>query len=435
MRSLRDRAAAKTTAGDGAAPPTDELLSGLRADLLALALMLLFALAGFLTVAIPIARIELQDTFGLSSSDIGLLTSMYTFTYTAMAVPMGLATAKWGGRTLLVSLGIVAVGVLVFVLGSSFGWFLVGRFLQGTGTACTMPVATALISQALVPEKQGRAFGIFGAGFGAGTVAGFLVLRGVQEAGGYRAVFLVSLGVTVLMLVLVAFNKAIWRLPPHDPKSTSAVELFKGLGRVAANPRMWVIVLINTAASALTITIVVWSPGFLEDQRGALGLAAYMTAGLGVAQLLGNPAGAALMGRFGRPVTLMGVMAAMTVFTALVPMPPGLLAAFIMVLFVAFLSLMALPPVLGSIPEIVERPEDVGPAAGFMGLTNLIGMSLAPWIFGLLLDIYGRGPGEHGYTAGYLVLALFPLVGFFAGLVYWLVMRKRAGATAAATES
>jgi MFS family permease len=90
--------------------------------------------------------------------------------------------------------------------------------------------------------------------------------------------------------------------------------------------------------------------------------------------------------------------------------------------------------VLGSIPEIVERPEDVGPAAGFMGLTNLIGMSLAPWIFGLLLDIYGRGSGEHGYMAGYLVLALFPLVGFFAGLVYWLVIRKRAGAAVTATE-
>ena len=122
--------------------------------------------------------------------------------------------------------------------------------------------------QSLVPEKQGRLRHIR-AGFGAGTVAGFLILRGVQEAGGYRAVFLVSLGVTVLMLVLVSFNKAIWRLPPHDPKSTSAIELFKGLGRVAANPRMWLIVLINTAASALTITVVVWSPGFLEDQRGA----------------------------------------------------------------------------------------------------------------------------------------------------------------------
>lgn len=394
--------------------------------------MLLFALCGFLTVAIPIARIELQETFSLSSSDIGLLTSMYTFTYTAVAVPMGLATAKWGGRTLLVSLGIIALGTLVFALSSSFGWFMVARFLQGSGAACSMPVATALISQALAPEKRDRGFGIFGAGFGLGTVVGFLVLRGVQQAGGYEAVFLVSLGVSLLILALVALNKAVWRLPPHDPKSTSVVELLKGLGRVAVNRRMWLIVLINTTASALTITVVVWSPGFLEDQRGALGLAGYMTAGLGVAQLLGTPAGAGLMARAGRPLTLLAVMAAMTLFTALLPVPPGLGAAFVMVLIAAFLSLMALPPVLGSIPEIVERPEDVGPAAGFMGLTNLVGMSLAPWIFGLLLDIYGRGPGQQGYLAGYLVLALFPLVGMVAAMVYWLVMRKRGGAAAPA---
>jgi predicted MFS family arabinose efflux permease len=113
---------------------------------------------------------------------------MYTFTYTTIAVPMGLATARWGGRTLLAALGIIAVGVIVFAFGSSFGWLLVGRFLQGSGTACTMPVATALIAQAVAPESRGRALGIFGAGFGLGTVVGFLSLRAVQDAGGYRLV-------------------------------------------------------------------------------------------------------------------------------------------------------------------------------------------------------------------------------------------------------
>ena len=178
----------------------------------------------------------------------------------------------------------------------------------------------------------------------------------------------------------------------------------------------------------MNVAVIVWTPGFLEDQRHALGLAAYLTAGLGVALLLGNPVGAALMARWGKPLTLLAVLAAMTVFTALVPLLPGLIAAFALVLVTTFLTMVLYPPVVGSIPEIVAGPEDVGPAAGFLGITNLIGMVLAPWIFGLLLDAYGGAPGQHGYLAGYLVLAFFPLVGTLAGVVYWRVTRRPAGA-------
>jgi MFS family permease len=84
------------------------------------------------------------------------------------------------------------------------------------------------------------------------------------------------------------------------------------------------------------------------------------------------------------------------------------------------------PPMLGSIAEVVPRLEQVGPANGFMNLTNLVATLFAPWLFGVLLDAYGTGEGEGGYLWGYLLLALFALLGAIAGVVY-VVSRRRAG--------
>jgi len=432
MRSSSRDETLPSSARQGDIPGGGGLVAGHRADLLALALMLLFAVNAFLMVAIPIVRIELQDTLSLSSSQVGLLTSIYTFTYCALAVPMGMAAARWGGRTVMAAIGLIVVGLVLFAVSSSFGWFMAARFLQGCGAACAMPVGTAIIVRAIVPERRDRALGIFGAGLGFGTVVGFVSLRFAQEVGGYRAVFWVILGLAVVTGVAVLLNKAVRTAPPHSREETSAANLLHGLGKVAVNPRIWLLVIINTTASAVTVAVIVWAPGFLEDQRDALNLAAYLTAALGVAQLVGNPAGAALMGRWGKPATLLAAMGAMTVFTAAVPLPPGLLPAFVLILIVGFLTIAPLPPVLGSIPEIVSRPEDIGPATGFIGVTNLIGMVSAPWIFGLLLDAYGRAPGEPGYLIGFLALAIFPLIGALAGLIYRLVTRGTDGAKLAA---
>jgi MFS family permease len=84
------------------------------------------------------------------------------------------------------------------------------------------------------------------------------------------------------------------------------------------------------------------------------------------------------------------------------------------------------PAILGSIPEVVERPEQVGVATGYMYTVNLVATMLAPWIFGVLLDRYGGAEGDSGYLVGYQFLAAFALLGLVSALLLILAWRRAA---------
>jgi MFS family permease len=122
------------------------------------------------------------------------------------------------------------------------------------------------------------------------------------------------------------------------------------------------------------------------------------------------------------------------VATVLVPFAPGVAGPFICVVITGFLTLAMLPALLGSIPEVVAGPDQVGAATGYMYTVNLVSTMLAPWLFGVSLDRYGAAKGDAGYTWGYMLLALFALFGMIAALVY-VATRRRAEAKATASEA
>lgn len=414
---------------EGEAPQTPpELLNGRRADLFALALMLLLVLVSFMNIVMPIVTPELRETFSFSSSQIGLLTSVFMFTFCAAGLPMGLGAARWGGRILAGGIISVILGSVIFAFSSSFGWFLGGRFLQGLGAATMVPIVVSLIAQSIAPGRRDRAFGIFGAGMGAGTVIALLVLPSIQAAGGYRAVFLTIVLVALVVGAIVLPIKAVRSPPSHGRTDLRLAHQLKALSVLVRSPRMVLLILIGTMASGVSISLIVWTPTFLLDQKGATAaVAAYLSAGLGVAQLVGNPVGAATMARWGKPATFVISLSLLTVFTALIPLPASLALVFLVVMMAMFWFMLGTPALLGSVPEIVLRPEEVAPASGLIGLTNMFGTVFAPWIFGVTLDAYGTGGGQNGYLVAYLVLALFSLAGTCAAVGYWSVSRRKAG--------
>jgi MFS family permease len=54
------------------------------------------------------------------------------------------------------------------------------------------------------------------------------------------------------------------------------------------------------------------------------------------------------------------------------------------------------------IAEVVKTPPEVGAATGLLEVFGFMGALVAPWLFGLLLDVLGE---QSGYVAGYLMLA------------------------------
>lgn len=395
--------------------------------LLALSLMLLMVAAGMCFALMPIVTVEMQDRFGFSGSQIGLLTSIFMLAFGLGAIPLGLAGARWGGRVLLAGTGLLVLGTLLFALTASYPWFLLGRLLQGVGAGGHVPVSNALIANAVDRRYQGWALGVFGCGHGVGVVVALFVLPSAQAAGGYRAVCLVTAGMAAAFLLVSLTHRVVRGLPPRMGTDVSFAALMRVLGTVALNWRLALLVAMNLGVGAVFVGFLTWTPPFLHDQRGAsLAVAAYLSAGIGAAQILGNMFGAAAMSRWGKTRVMLAGMAVMLVAAVLVPFAPGTVTVFACVTVAGFVTMALFPPIMGSIPEVVPTLEQVGPAGGYLSTVNLVATLLTPWLFGVLLDNYGTAEGERGYLFGYLLVALFALVGVLAAIAY-AITRRRAG--------
>ncbi|MFH1573087.1 MAG: MFS transporter [Acidobacteriota bacterium] len=395
------------------------------ADALAVTLMLLLAVTGLGLSLMPVVADQLKADFGYSESQIGLLTSVFMFTLGAAAIPSGMAAARWGGRLLFLGLGFLAVGSVLFALSGSYGWFIGGRLLQGVGAGVIVPAASAVIADSIALQFRGRAWGIFGTGHGVGVVVALLLMPSIAGVGGYRAVFLATAGLCAVVGAIALVQATVRVKPTHCAEVVEARALLGALRAVVANRRVLLLSLFNVAALAVGVSALVWTPTFLQAEFGAsLGVSAYLTAGLGVAQLVGNPIGAVAMGRWGKLAVIFFCMSLMTVFVALIPFLPGLWLVFVFVTFTGFLTMAFFSPVFASIAEVVEKPEQVGAATGLLEIFGFSGALLAPWLFGLFLD----GLGEHGgYVAGYLLLAAFGAVATVGTAFFKLPRGRRPG--------
>jgi len=88
---------------------------------------------------------------------------------------------------------------------------------------------------------------------------------------------------------------------------------------------------------------------------------------------------------------------------------------------VGFFSFTYFSPRFAMIPEVVARPEQVGPASGLINLLGFGIATLAPWLFGLALD------GGAGYGAGYLILGAFGMAGAVGSLFFRVSGRSETG--------
>jgi len=382
-------------------------------DLLAFSLMLFYLLSTLTLALMAVVTDELQRKFGLSAAQVGLLTSAFMFTYGLVGILAGAAAARWGGRVLAVSCAFFVVGSVIFAFSSSFAGFLGGRILQGLGGGMVLPVSSPVIARFLSPEKRNRGWGVFASGKGLGSLAALLVMPSVASVGGVRAVFLLTAGLAAIIGAVTLVQRPVRALPEEDGQAIKLTALASDLGAVAVNPKVLLLGLFNAASLAVGTGVLVWTPDFLMERYGSsAGVAAYLTAGLALAQLLGAPSGAVAAERWGRMPVIIGAMAGMSVAAALVGVAPGRGLVFVLVVLVGFFSLAYFSPRFAMIPEVVARAEQVGPASGFINALGFTTSMLAPWLFGLALD-HGAG-----YVAGYLVLAAFGAAGVAGGFLF-----------------
>ncbi len=132
-----------------------------------------------------------------ASHTVGVLAALYSLMQFVFAPILGNLSDRFGRRPIILgSLFGSGLDYLLLAWAPSLGWFYVGRVIAGI-TGANFTAASAYIADISPPEKRAANFGIIGAAFGLGFIAG-PALGGLLGNAGLRLPFLVAAGITLL---------------------------------------------------------------------------------------------------------------------------------------------------------------------------------------------------------------------------------------------
>lgn len=137
------------------------------------------------------------DNVSAASHLFGLLAAIYSLMQFVCAPILGSLSDQVGRRPVIL-LSLLGTGLDYLLLASapSLGWFFLGRIIAGV-TSANISAASAYIADISPPERRAANFGIVGAAFGLGFIAG-PALGGFLGDHNLRLPFLVASGLSLL---------------------------------------------------------------------------------------------------------------------------------------------------------------------------------------------------------------------------------------------
>lgn len=222
--------------------------------------VLLFAIACGLAVgnvyyAQPLLD-AMADAFGLSPGSIGIVMTLTQVGYglgLLLLVPLGDLLNR---RRLIVTQTLLSAATLLMIaLASNSAWLLIGVTLTGLLAVVTQ-VLVAYAATLAVPAQRGKVVGVITSGIVVGILLARTVAGGMADLAGWRSIYLLSAGLTLVMAVLL------FRVLPKDEEArptTRYVALIASvftLFREEPVLRQRAILALLTFASAM----VLWTP-------------------------------------------------------------------------------------------------------------------------------------------------------------------------------
>ncbi|WP_159793567.1 MFS transporter [Puerhibacterium puerhi] len=171
--------------------------------------------------SVSIAAPHMIEELGLTRTDIGLMGSVFSWTYALCQLPAGYLIDKLGARRMyFVAVGLWSVATALMSVGQNMAHFLGFRFLLGVGESPNSPNSSKITTAWFPREERGQAAGIWDSGSKWGSAIAPPLLTVLSLALGWRAMFLIiGLAGIVLAAAFWAFYRA-----PEDSKRLSEEE-------------------------------------------------------------------------------------------------------------------------------------------------------------------------------------------------------------------
>lgn len=171
--------------------------------------------------SVSIAAPHMIEELGLTQTDIGLMGSVFSWTYAICQLPAGYIIDKVGPRRVyFLAVGVWSIATALMSIGHTLAHFLTFRFLLGVGESPNSPNSSKITTQWFPRSERGQATGIWDSGSKWGSALAPPVLTVLMLTFGWRAMFLlVGLAGLLLAITFWAFYRA-----PEDSKHLSDQE-------------------------------------------------------------------------------------------------------------------------------------------------------------------------------------------------------------------
>ncbi len=224
------------------------------------AVVLLFAVACGLAVgnvyyAQPLLD-AMAEAFAMDPATIGIVVTLTQIGYGVgllLLVPLGDLLNR--RRLIVVQTLLSALALLMITFASNSIWLLLGMALTGLLAVVTQ-VLVAYAATLAIPAQRGRVVGVITSGIVVGILLARTVAGGMADLAGWRSIYLLSAGLTLLMALLL-FRV----LPKHEearPESAYAALIGSVFTLIKEEPvlRQRAMLALLTFASAM----VLWTP-------------------------------------------------------------------------------------------------------------------------------------------------------------------------------
>ena len=330
---------------------------------------------GKLPPALPEIRLALDA--GLVTG--GWIASMISGTGFALGLGAGSLADRLGQRQVLI------FGLLAMTAGSLLGAFaqsgevmLLSRFIEGVGYTSVTITGAGMITHVTAAGDRKWALGIWSSyvpvGFSVMLIAGALVL----EAWGWRTLWLISSGITVVWAGIVWKATLGWQRQSGNVAMTS---MLNNVTRCLASPGALLAAGCFALYASQHISMMAWLPSYMREVCGSSTLvAAVVPAVVLMFNAIGNWFSAWAMGRGVSIWSLLAVgaigmgLSQIGIFSAFLPDTARLGFAVLFGIFGGMVPAAA----LGSVAIYTPSPSQIGTMNGLMVMGTSTGMLFGP---------------------------------------------------------
>jgi MFS family permease len=339
----------------------------------------------------------IRKDFGLTDTQLGLLSSAFTLVYALVGVPIGRLGDRWSRRKLLaLGLGVWSALTALAALASSYPLLLGSRLGVAIGEAAAAPIGTSWIGDLFPPEKRARAMSMFMLGVPLGSALSLFTSGAMADAWGWRVAIALAAAPALVLI------PALFLIPEPVRGSAEPAAAEEGsLAKILRTPTFWWIVVSGALFTFNMYAIGQFMPAFFGRihhlSAGRSGVA------MGICQLAGGVGGALLAGRWGDSaairartdgrmrlaavIALSGAPASCAAFL----LPAGSLVLALVLFLYAYGALNAYYGlVFSALHDIVPPSLRATAMAVYLLLMYLGGASFGPLLIGSLSDRFAR---------------------------------------------